>query len=247
MATGTISTSVPAEGSRRRWLRRVANGLIVAGVLVILYAGLILFWGDPVTWVWAHWEQRALRSEFTKDTHDFGGTAVPAGAGDARTLGIVAHDANVFAHHVQNGHAFGKLTIGRIGLSGVVVVQGTDRYGDLDKGPGHYANTTFPGLGSTVAIAGHRTTFGAWFRHIDSIRDGDYIVLQMPYATFRYQVQMHRVVPNTDWSIIKPRGYDRLVLSACHPLYSASHRWVVFARAVSVTLQGGRTVKLPAT
>jgi sortase (surface protein transpeptidase) len=56
------------------------------------------------------------------------------------------------------------------------------------------------------------------------------------------------VVPNTDWAIIKPQGYERLVLSACHPLYSASHRWVVFARAVSVTLPGrnGRTIKLPA-
>jgi sortase A len=98
-----------------------------------------------------------------------------------------------------------------------------------------------------VAIAGHRTTYGAWFRHIDDIRNGDTITLQMPYATFTYRVQMHQVVPNTDWGIITPQGYDRLVLSACHPLYSASHRWVVFARGVSVTLPGknGRTVPLP--
>jgi len=98
-----------------------------------------------------------------------------------------------------------------------------------------------------VAIAGHRTTYGAWFRHIDEIRDGDTITLEMPYAMFTYRVQTHRVVPNTDWGIITPQGYERLVLSACHPLYSASHRWVVFARAVSVTLPGkhGRTVPLP--
>ena len=73
------------------------------------------------------------------------------------------------------------------------------------------------------------------------------ITLQMPYGTFEYRVQYHRVVTDTDWSIIKPQGYDRLVLSACHPLYSASHRWVVFARAIAVTLPGknGRTIKLP--
>ena len=127
----------------------------------------------------------------------------------------------------------------------MVVVQGTTAGfdADLSKGPGHYMNTSFPGMGSTVAIAGHRTTYGAWFRHIDEIRDGDPITLQMPYATFTYRVQMHQVVPNTDWGIIKPQGYERLVLSACHPLYSASHRWVVFARGVSVTLPGkdGRT------
>jgi sortase A len=132
----------------------------------------------------------------------------------------------------------------------VVVVQGTTAGidADLSKGPGHYMNTSFPGMGSTVAIAGHRTTYGAWFRNIDGIRNGDAIDLEMPYATFHYRVQMHQVVPNTDWAIIKPQGYERLVLSACHPLYSASHRWVVFARAVSVTLPGrnGRTIKLPA-
>jgi sortase A len=104
-----------------------------------------------------------------------------------------------------------------------------------------------PGLGRTVAIAGHRTTFGAWFRHIDSLRAGDPIILQMPYATFRYRVQYHRVVKSDDWSIIRQQGYDRLVLSACHPLYSASHRWVVFARAMYEAPHGGQRIAIPTT
>ena len=33
----------------------------------------------------------------------------------------------------------------------------------------------------------------------------------------------------------KRRRFDTLVLSACHPLFSASHRWIVFARLVAVT------------
>jgi sortase A len=242
VATGTISTPIAEERSRRRWMRRVANALIAIGIIVILYAGVILAWGDPVTWVWAHYQQRQLESQFN-GYDEFAVTPTPQD-GDKQVLAEVRQEAAAFKAHDGNGHAFGKLTIGRIGLSNVVVVQGTDRYGDLDKGPGHYANTTFPGQDSTVAIAGHRTTFGAWFRHIDEIRDGDYIVLQMPYATFRYQVQMHKVVSNTDWSIIDPQGYERLVLSACHPLYSASHRWVVFAKLASVTVSGGRSVKV---
>ena len=124
------------------------------------------------------------------------------------------------------------------------MVQGTDWLHDLSEGPGHYSNTTFPGQDSTVAIAGHRTTFGAWFRHINDIRNGDWITLQMPYATFHYRVQYHQVVLNTDWKIIRPQGYERLVLSACHPLYSSSHRWVVFARGMSATLRDGTTVAL---
>jgi len=241
MAAGT------AAGSPGRRLRRISTTLIVVGVGVILYAGLILAWGDPVTWLWAHWQQRALTSEFHESQQQFKIVTPPPDNSAAQAL--VRTDALSFKHSLKEGRAFGRLTIHRIGLSDVVVVQGTTAGfdADLSKGPGHYMNTSFPGMGSTVAIAGHRTTYGAWFRHIDEIRNGDTITLQMPYATFTYRVQMHQVVPNTDWGIITPQGYERLVLSACHPLYSASHRWVVFARGVSVTLPGknGRTVPLP--
>ena len=240
MAAGT------AAGSPGRRLRRISTALIVVGVGVIMYAGLILAWGDPVTWLWAHWQQRALTSEFHESQQQFKIVTPPPD--DSAALALVRKDALLFKHSLSEGRAFGRLTIHRIGLSDVVVVQGTTAGfdSDLSKGPGHYMNTSFPGMGSSVAIAGHRTTYGAWFRHIDEIRNGDTITLQMPYATFTYRVQMHQVVSNTDWGIIKPQGYERLVLSACHPLYSASHRWVVFARGVSVTLPGknGRTVPL---
>src|SRR6478735_10935792 len=246
MATRTMAAG-KAAGAPGRRLRRISNTLIVVGVAVILYAGLILAWGDPVTWLWAHWQQRALTSEFHESQQQFKIVTPPPD--DSAALALVRKDAPLFKHSLSEGRAFGRLTIHRIGLSDVVVVQGTTAGfdSDLSKGPGHYMNTSFPGMGSSVAIAGHRTTYGAWFRHIDEIRNGDTITLQMPYATFTYRVQMHQVVPNTDWGIITPQGYDRLVLSACHPLYSASHRWVVFARAVSVTLPGGRNLKLPAT
>lgn len=243
MAEGTPATTVKPRGRRRA--RRLGNTLIALGVVVLLYTGLILAWGDPITWLWAHWQQRALTSEFYKQEKQFIVTTPPADASAAKAL--VRKDAVAFSHSLKEGHAFGRLSIGRIGLSDVVVVQGTTAGidADLSKGPGHYMNTPFPGLNGSVAIAGHRTTFGAWFRHIDEIRNGDFIDLQMPYATFHYKVQMHEVVVNTDWSIIKPQGYERLVLSACHPIYSASHRWIVFARAISVTLPGkGGTYKL---
>ena len=245
-AEETPAASKPAKPRGRR-TRRLGNALIALGVCVLLYAGLILFWGDPVTWLWAHWQQRALTSEFHSQQKQFVITTPPADTGAAKAL--VRKDAIAFSESLQEGHAFGRLTIGRIGLSKVVVVQGTTAGvdADLSKGPGHYLNTRFPGFASTVAIAGHRTTYGAWFRHIDEVRDGDAITLQMPYATFEYRVQMHKVVDDNDWSIIKPQGYERLVLSACHPLYSASHRWIVFARAIAVTLPGknGRTIPLP--
>jgi sortase A len=89
-----------------------------------------------------------------------------------------------------------------------------------------------------TAIAGHRTTFSAPFRHIDELRSRDEVTLDMPYGRFVYRVLRHRIVDNGDWSIIRPVGFDELVLSACHPLYSAAQRYVIFARLARVELPG---------
>ena len=124
-----------------------------------------------------------------------------------------------------------------MGLS-EIFVEGTNYWHSLTKGPGRYSITSWPGLGKTTAIAGHRTTWSAPFRYINTLNDGDAITLKMPYGTFTYRVTHHRIVDNGDWSIIRNVGYDQLVLSACHPLYSASHRYVIFARLASVQVPG---------
>jgi sortase A len=141
--------------------------------------------------------------------------------------------ANRMNDKLRMGHALGRIKAQRLGLS-AIFVQGTRWGPDLSQGPGHYVQTSLPGVGRTMGIAAHRTTFGAWFRHIDSFRAGDSITLQLPYATFHYRVFGHTIVDNDDWKIIRDRGFDLLVLSACHPLYSASHRYIVFAALVRV-------------
>ncbi len=118
------------------------------------------------------------------------------------------------------------------------IVQGTDT-ASLEKGPGHYPGTAFPGLGQTVAIAGHRTTYLAPFRHIDALSSGDRIVVNMPYGRFIYVVQYHKIVLPTALWVINNVGYDRLVLSACNPLYSAAQRIIVFARLAQVQPTAG--------
>jgi sortase A len=112
-----------------------------------------------------------------------------------------------------------------------VFVEGTDA-GDLRRGPGHYPATPLPGQRGTVAIAGHRTTYGAPFRKIDKLRPRDAIVITMPYGRFTYRVERTRIVKPTDVWVTQPVSYARLILSACHPLYSAAQRIVVFARLV---------------
>ncbi|WP_205695813.1 class E sortase [Conexibacter sp. SYSU D00693] len=137
--------------------------------------------------------------------------------------------AQRFGATLAEGAAAGRLRIDRLDLD-VVVVQGVAE-DDLRRGPGHYAQTALPGQGGTVAIAGHRTTYGAPLRHADRLRRGDRIDLHMPYGTFRYRVEGTRIVRPDDATVLRRRpGAERLVLTTCHPLHSAAQRLVVVAR-----------------
>jgi sortase A len=245
----------------RAFRRHLGTALMVVGSLLIVYAGLVVFWRDPVTDIYAIYSQRQMGSKLQAEEQQYVSLAqqeqvevaaaidAPPDPGAApqttaeknsekaiqTVFRLQKHFAKQYAKHL--GTPIGKLRIPEMGLS-TIFVEGTDRWSSLSKGPGRYGNTSFPGSGTTVGIAGHRTTFSAPFRHIDSLGKGDTITLTMPYGTFTYRVRAHKVVKSNDWSIIKGVGHEELVLSACHPLYSASHRWVVFADLVSIKLPG---------
>jgi sortase A len=215
--------------------RRLGTTLIVVGTLAIAYGVAVLFWRDPVTDLYARYQQHKLAGELEHAWPDYKRDRLdPNFTGIAAGRALVAANAKDFQRRLRDGKPMGRLVIPRMSLK-VIFVHGTNWAHDLSKGPGHYEQTSVPGLGKTTAIAGHRTTFGAPFRHIDRLRRGDPIMVKLPYGTFRYSVLGHRVVKSNDWSIVQPRSFDELVLSACHPLYSASHRWVVFARLSEVT------------
>jgi sortase A len=213
----------------RRVVRDVSSVLIITGLLLLLDAGVTVLWQEPVTAVVAMIKRGEIDQRLLSPRTN------PLSALDRRLLdGLqTAHARVTFlatreAHQLRAGEAVGRIGIPRIGLD-EIVVQGTDG-ASLEKGPGHYPSTSLPGLGRTVAIAGHRTTYLAPFRHIDALRPGDQITLRMPYGRFVYVVQYHRIVSPYAWWVTRNVGYDRLVLSACNPLYSAAQRIVVFAR-----------------
>ena len=54
----------------------------------------------------------------------------------------------------------------------------------------------------------------------------------MPDGRFVYRVEQTKIVDDQDLSVLDKVGHQRLVLSACHPLYSAAQRVIVFARFV---------------
>ncbi|MGH9182127.1 MAG: sortase, partial [Acidimicrobiales bacterium] len=73
------------------------------------------------------------------------------------------------------GDALTRIKIPRIGVD-VVVVEGTTASA-LRAGAGHYVGTPLPGEEGNVAIAGHRTTYGAPFFNLDQLAAGDDILV----------------------------------------------------------------------
>jgi sortase A len=198
-------------------------------VVVLIDVGMTLAWKEPLSTVYGSIQQgKAADSlhELEQSFFDLPQARAAANENDARER--IDQLADTFSDEVETGQGIGRIEIDAIGLD-TVVVQGTDT-ASLQKGPGHYPETAFPGQGSTIGIAGHRTTYLAPFRRINEIEKGDEVVLEMPYGTFTYEVEGDQVVDPYQVEIVDDVGYERLVLTACHPLYSAAQRWAVFAR-----------------
>lgn len=256
----------------KRVRRRLGTALIVIGGVFLVYGAAVYFWRDPVTDLYARWKQHQLAGQLEESFREVRATlALPSTEGsDPEAASASTEEASdptwpeveravreaarkVFAR-LEPGQPLGRLIVPRLGID-PIFVNGTRWGADLSRGPGRYPETSLPGLGETTAIAGHRTTFGAPFRKIDKLKAGDEVILEMAYGTFVYRVTGHEIVADDDWSVIRQRGVDTLVLSACHPLYSASHRWIVYARLAKVetpegafyTLSPARQVAAPAS
>jgi sortase A len=219
---------VPGRVSaRRRVVRDLSSVLIISGVLLLLDAAITLAWQEPLTALVGTLQRGGINQRFVRPAQ-LSRLDLTALAGLAAADDRMAYLARREQRQLQAGDAIGRIAIPRLGVS-FQVVQGTDST-SLEKGPGHYPDTSLPGLGETAAVAGHRTTYLAPFRHLDALRPGNRIVVTMPYGRFTYVVQYRRIVAPTALWVTRDVGYDRLVLSACNPLFSAAQRIIVFAR-----------------
>jgi sortase A len=243
-----MAVARPSE-RRRRALHGLSTVLIAVGVLVLADAAVTLLWQEPVTALQAKLKQNGLSKDL-KRLEATGPTPIErrvlAGLdGERRRIAFLARSLQ---RRTAPGDAIGRLEIPRLDAD-FVMVKGSDP-ADLRKGPGTFDDTPLPGVGGTSAVAGHRTTYLAPFRHIDDLEPGDRITVKMPYATFTYRVQRTRIVAPDAVKVLRDVGYDRLVLSACHPLFSAAQRIVVVSRLTKVEPLGaarlGQTSETPA-
>lgn len=214
--------------------------LITAGIVILADAGVTLAWKEPLSAVYGSMQQSQAQDELDAASERFlddrAANAITAKAGELERAERARRLAGIYADQIHDGEGIGRIGIPAIDLD-AVVIQGTET-ADLQKGPGHYPDSGLPGQGRTVAIAGHRTTYLAPFRNIADIARGDEISLKLPYGTFRYRVTKTDIVDPTDVAVVDDVGSERLVLTACHPLYSAAQRYVVTAEPAGFELAG---------
>lgn len=207
----------------RAVIRFASSVLAVAGAVLIADAALTLAWQEPLSALRAQRAQNQLGEQLVRLERRYGRAAAATDTS--------ARAAARYRRSLQQASPVGRIELPSLGRQ-YVVVEGTDAPA-LRQGPGHYPATALPGEGRTVAIAGHRTTYLAPFKTIDRLRPGDPIVVRMPYGAFTYRVGRTRIVAPTATWVTRDTGRERLVLTACHPLYSARQRIVIFAERVT--------------
>ncbi|MCW2960225.1 MAG: sortase family protein [Thermoleophilia bacterium] len=235
--------------------RIFGTGLISTGLGLLLFVLVTVFWGDPFTRLSENSAQDKLERAFAE--YAPAADELRAAAVDPE---LTRTTAAVYKKRSPLGSNAGKLDIPSINLHKVFVHGARDEpFDDLQKGPGLYKEVAFPGSGQPLAIAGHRTTYGAPFLNIDQLDPGEIIRVTMPYGVFTYTVTRQQVIAPNDWSILDygaaertgalrqrvkttsqclgaPRTCEHLVLTACHPKYSAARRLAVFAKLSKVQL-----------
>lgn len=218
-------TEAPTLG--RKLVRRL--GVVVTGVGLVLVAwGIVTWqWGDPVTGLYTSWEQRQLSEAYERLAESHEPPSAGASVSTAARRREVRRTARRLRTVAEDGQPIGRLVIEELDLD-MVIVNGTDA-ASLRKGPGRDPRTFMPGEGQLVYIAGHRTTFGAPFAHIERLERGDRVNLEMPYGRFVYTVTRSVIVPADDIGRLRSRGREEIALQACHPRFSAEERYIVYA------------------
>jgi sortase A len=203
----------PQRSASRRRRRRVA--LAFRALAILFIAGGLAIGGDLAWDLWGTgFTTQRLQAEMRPNFEKKIGTKAPTDP-TANAVGVP-------------GNAVAILKIPRIHLN-MVVVEGTDTE-SLKRGPGHYTDTAYPWQDDgRVGIAGHRTTYLHPFYDLNEMKEGDPIILETEYGTFRYVVTRVFVITPDKSAVLDQTVRPTLVLTTCNPRYSAAERLIVIA------------------
>jgi LPXTG-site transpeptidase (sortase) family protein len=89
--------------------------------------------------------------------------------------------------------------------------------------------TSWPGLGSNTALAGHVTVAGMGdgpFRHLDELPVGELVLLYTEENIYTYQVIDSRITDDGDMSVIEPTDNSQVSLITCVDWDEQSHTYL---------------------
>ena len=210
----------------RSAVRGVGELLITLGLLLLLFVAWQLWWTDVVADAQQEQIATELRDDWSDDRRD--STAAPSEPqGDPPPVA-----------DPEDGEAFALLHVPRFGegYQPRPVVEGTS-LDLLEKGLGHYDGTALPGAVGNFAVAGHRVTYGKPLNLIAELVEGDAVVVETADTWFTYRVRSSTIVTPDRVDVVAPVPEqpgvvptERLMtLTACHPMFSARERYVVYA------------------
>lgn len=242
--SGQSRPTAPRFRRVRVLLRALASLLLGLGTLLVLFA-MFQLWGTALT---QHNSQSQLRKQFAEiqsTTTTTVETSTTTTTTTTTTTQVAPPAPRLVPSPLTLGDPVARLEIPKIHVD-QIVVQGTDD-AQLRMGPGHYPSTPVPGAPGNIAIAGHRTTYGAPFFHLDQLKVGDQIYLITPYGRYTYAVVRDFVVAPNDVSVVKPSKTISLTLTTCNPRYSAAQRLIVQAVVTTNPTISPRAVEITNT
>jgi len=202
MAKDTIAS----PGRISRLIDFLGRTMIVAGLLLLSFVAYQL-WGTGIA---EGRSQNAMSAQFAKPQPIQPVTPEPI--------------------QPKLGDVVGRITIPSIGVSKYVVAG--VRLKDLERGPGLFPGSPMPGQKGNVAIAGHRTTFGAPFSRIDELHGNEKINLESKDGTFTYRVNGEpKIVSATDTAVATTTNPDIAIITlvSCYPKWTSTKRIIVVA------------------
>ncbi|MFW7414916.1 class E sortase [Demequina sp. SO4-18] len=242
MTTDTYTRPVAHARPRRRRLSPLGilgELLIGAGVLLALFVVWQLFYTDVQG-------ERAQREEVEETEWVSPDVVGGVTAGEATGPETIPDDLKMRGvdppelAYPEFTEALAAFMVPRWGEDYVKMIhEGVTRADVLDPlGIGHYPDTALPGEMGNFAISAHRTTYGKPFTDIDTLEEGDSLIVQTEDTWFVYTVESYDIVLPRDVQVIAPmpgepgvEPDDRYItLTTCHPRFSAAERWIVHGR-----------------
>ncbi|ROR73329.1 class E sortase [Bogoriella caseilytica] len=214
-------TSRPKLGPFARVVGVLGELLITAGIILGLFVVWQVYWTDVEAGV----TQRAALEELRDRGQGLPEEATAPGEGDPPIIDAPAP-----------GEVFASLHVPRWGGENAIPVAEGVGMDLLNIGyAGHYEETQLPGEVGNFALAAHRQSYGAAFRHVDSLETGDRMVVWTEKAWLVYEVTDAYIVLPHEVDVLAPvprepgvEATERTItLTTCHPLFQTAERYIV--------------------